>query len=61
MAIRMLSSSMNLDEIAKAVGDVSHDGDMVVCLGAGNITNWAQSLPHDLDELRLNANNAAKH
>ncbi len=26
-------------------------GDMVVCLGAGDITNWANALPGELDAL----------
>jgi len=30
------------------VSDLTQPGDMVVCLGAGNITQWAQALPNDL-------------
>ena len=26
-------------------------GDMVVCLGAGNVTNWAQSLPAEIEQV----------
>ena len=29
----------------------AHAGDFVVCLGAGNITNWAQALPRQLEAL----------
>jgi UDP-N-acetylmuramate--alanine ligase len=26
-------------------------GDLVMCLGAGDITNWAATLPDELDKL----------
>ena len=35
-------------ELAPLVADLAHPGDMVVCLGAGSITGWANSLPGDL-------------
>ena len=38
----------DLDAMAEAVAQYAVAGDMVVCLGAGNITQWAQSLPNDL-------------
>jgi UDP-N-acetylmuramate--alanine ligase len=33
------------------VRDLTDPGDMVVCLGAGSITNWANGLPAALDQL----------
>jgi UDP-N-acetylmuramate--alanine ligase len=33
------------------VRDIAQPGDFVVCLGAGNITAWANALPGDLDRL----------
>jgi UDP-N-acetylmuramate--alanine ligase len=33
------------------VREIAHAGDMVVCLGAGSITNWAAALPKQLDAL----------
>ena len=30
------------------IADTAIKGDMVVCLGAGSITNWAQALPEQL-------------
>ena len=33
------------DDLAPAVRDVARPGDLVVCLGAGNITQWAGALP----------------
>jgi UDP-N-acetylmuramate--alanine ligase len=38
-------------ELAPMVRDLARPGDFVVCLGAGSITNWAQSLPAELDRL----------
>jgi UDP-N-acetylmuramate--alanine ligase len=32
--------------------DLAQPGDFVVCLGAGNITAWANALPAELDSLR---------
>jgi UDP-N-acetylmuramate--alanine ligase len=37
--------------LASVVGGLAGPGDYVVCLGAGNITQWAQSLPGELAEL----------
>lgn len=35
-------------ELAAQVVDLARPGDMVVCLGAGNITNWAHALPEQI-------------
>jgi UDP-N-acetylmuramate--alanine ligase len=37
-------------ELANMVRDLARPGDMVVCLGAGSITNWANALPAQLAE-----------
>jgi UDP-N-acetylmuramate--alanine ligase len=37
--------------LAPLLRDLAKPGDFVVCLGAGSITNWAQSLPAELDKL----------
>ncbi len=34
--------------LAAVVGEETVAGDMVICLGAGNITSWAQALPGEL-------------
>jgi UDP-N-acetylmuramate--alanine ligase len=36
-------------QLAHQVAPLVHPGDMVVCLGAGSITYWAQSLPDELE------------
>jgi len=38
-------------DLAPLVYELARAGDFVVCLGAGSITNWAQSLPGELDQL----------
>ena len=37
--------------LASAVHHIARPGDLVICLGAGSITKWAQSLPAALDRL----------
>src|SRR5205807_808250 len=36
------------NELASMIREMARPGDMVVCLGAGSITGWANSLPTDL-------------
>jgi len=40
-------------ELAAVVNGLAEPGDLVVCLGAGNITAWANGLPEQLSALRL--------
>jgi UDP-N-acetylmuramate--alanine ligase len=35
-------------ELAAMVAEIAVPGDIVVCVGAGSITNWAQALPEEL-------------
>jgi len=37
--------------LAGLVAEEAHDGDLVVCLGAGDITQWAYALPEGLEAL----------
>lgn len=39
------------DELAQLVKQYAKSGDLVVCLGAGNITKWANELPAKLQEM----------
>ncbi len=39
------------DELAGLVSEIARSGDMVICLGAGSITRWANELPEKLDRL----------
>jgi UDP-N-acetylmuramate--alanine ligase len=48
------------EHIAEMVHAIARPGDFVVCLGAGNITQWAANLPGDLARLQgTRAGNAA--
>ncbi len=40
------------EDLAGIVNDLASPGDLVVCLGAGSITAWANALPGDLERLR---------
>ncbi|MCG9915081.1 MAG: UDP-N-acetylmuramate--L-alanine ligase [Phenylobacterium sp.] len=40
------------EDLARLVLQETQDGDLVVCLGAGDITTWAYALPGELDALR---------
>jgi UDP-N-acetylmuramate--alanine ligase len=42
----------NPAELAAMVNGLAAPGDLVVCLGAGNITQWAHALPDELARLR---------
>jgi UDP-N-acetylmuramate--alanine ligase len=39
------------DQLAPLVVTVAEPGDLVVCLGAGSITAWANALPAQLQHL----------
>ncbi|MBT6093397.1 MAG: UDP-N-acetylmuramate--L-alanine ligase [Rhodospirillaceae bacterium] len=41
------------------INDIAETGDMVVCLGAGSITAWANALPEDLRKLRAQVKEVA--
>ena len=41
-------------ELAATVVDLADAGDMVVCMGAGTITAWAQALPDQLHHILVN-------
>jgi len=39
------------EHLAEMVHAIAKPGDFVICLGAGSITNWAQTLPTELGVL----------
>jgi UDP-N-acetylmuramate--alanine ligase len=47
-------------ELAALIDRVAQRGDLVVCLGAGNITQWAQALPAELAARRRRAVGGAR-
>ncbi len=46
----------NADGLAAMINDIAKSGDIVVCMGAGNITAWAHALPEQLTALRRQSN-----
>lgn len=44
------------DKLAALIAPLAQDGDLVVCLGAGDITKWAYALPEQLDKIRAAGN-----
>ena len=49
---RMVRSVGDLNELCRALRDLAGPGDLVICLGAGDITKWAGSLGAKLKEAR---------
>jgi UDP-N-acetylmuramate--alanine ligase len=45
----------NAASLAATIESIAKPGDLVVCLGAGSITNWAASLPAEIDRLAAGA------
>jgi UDP-N-acetylmuramate--alanine ligase len=45
--------------LAGMVAEVAGAGDLVVCLGAGSITNWAHALPQELNDIRSGSRKVA--
>lgn len=52
---RTVMPLLNPDELPEVIKDLARPGDMIVCLGAGNITQWANRLPERLRKLRYGA------
>jgi UDP-N-acetylmuramate--alanine ligase len=51
---RMAQSVADAKELARALRDVAAEGDMVICMGAGDITKWAASLADKIRAARTN-------
>ena len=49
---RMVRTVQNLDELCRELRDLAADGDMIICMGAGDITKWAASLPEGIGTAR---------
>jgi UDP-N-acetylmuramate--alanine ligase len=44
-------------DLSEAICGIANNGDMVICLGAGNITSWAYALPKQIEErMKVKAN-----
>jgi UDP-N-acetylmuramate--alanine ligase len=51
---RMVRAVDSLDELCLALRDLAAEGDMVICLGAGDITKWATAIADGICEARTN-------
>jgi UDP-N-acetylmuramate--alanine ligase len=49
---RMVSAVKDSKELSRALRDLAADGDMIICMGAGDITKWAASLPQTISNAR---------
>jgi UDP-N-acetylmuramate--alanine ligase len=49
---RMVRSVDSLDDLCAALRDLAAEGDMVICMGAGDITKWAAALPESVGDAR---------
>ncbi|MGE5562527.1 MAG: UDP-N-acetylmuramate--L-alanine ligase [Bacillota bacterium] len=49
---RMVRPVEDLDDLCGALRDLAAEGDMVICMGAGDITKWAASLATGICEAR---------
>jgi UDP-N-acetylmuramate--alanine ligase len=51
---RMVRTVENLDELCRELRDLAADGDMILCMGAGDITKWAGALAQGVCDARAN-------
>jgi UDP-N-acetylmuramate--alanine ligase len=51
---RMVRAVENLDQLCRELRDLAAEGDMVICMGAGDITKWAAVLPDGICAARSN-------
>lgn len=49
---RMVRAVDDLDELCRNLRDLAADGDMVICMGAGDITKWAAALATGIGDAR---------
>ncbi|HEX9932164.1 MAG TPA: UDP-N-acetylmuramate--L-alanine ligase [Allosphingosinicella sp.] len=51
---RAVKAVADLDDLCRSLRDIAARGDMVICLGAGDITKWAAGLADGICQARLN-------
>ena len=49
---RMVRAIDDLDALSRDLRDLAAEGDMIICMGAGDITKWAASLPDGIGKAR---------
>jgi UDP-N-acetylmuramate--alanine ligase len=48
----MVNTVADLDDLCRNLRDLAADGDMIICMGAGDITKWAGALANGICEAR---------
>jgi len=49
---RMVSAVADLDELCRDLRDLAAEGDIIICMGAGDITKWAAALADGIGDAR---------
>jgi UDP-N-acetylmuramate--alanine ligase len=49
---RMVNTVEDLDDLSRNLRDLAANGDMIICMGAGDITKWAAALPDRIGKAR---------
>jgi UDP-N-acetylmuramate--alanine ligase len=49
---RMVRTVGNVDELCRELRDLAAEGDMIICMGAGDITKWAGALANGICDAR---------
>jgi UDP-N-acetylmuramate--alanine ligase len=49
---RLAHAAEGPEDLPALVNELAEPGDFVICLGAGNITQWAYALPEQLEALQ---------
>jgi UDP-N-acetylmuramate--alanine ligase len=49
---RMVKTVADQQDLANSLRDIAADGDMIICLGAGDITKWAAGLADGIAKAR---------
>jgi UDP-N-acetylmuramate--alanine ligase len=48
----MVRAVGDIDELCQNLRDLAAEGDMIICMGAGDITKWAGSLAQRMTDAR---------
>jgi UDP-N-acetylmuramate--alanine ligase len=48
----MVRAVADQQELSRELRDLAAAGDMIICMGAGDITKWAAALPQGIGEAR---------
>ena len=50
--LRMVRTVADQNELSRELRDLAAEGDMIICMGAGDITKWAAALPKGIGDAR---------